>query len=86
MDNKLSYSDITSLAGELKTISGQIEDLISVLKDQDYIRIGDSGDIWTGDAAEAAHKTFEELTDKFPNFVKSVNDYSDYLVDIVAQR
>lgn len=85
-ENKLTYSEITSLAGQLKVVSGQIEDLLSVLKDQDYIRIGDNGDVWTGDAAETAHQTFENLAMKFPEFIASVNEYADYLVNVVAHR
>lgn len=84
--NKLSYSEIIALAGEMKKISGQIEDVISVLNDQDYIRIGDNGDVWTGDAACVAHQTFEELSNKYSKFLSVTNECADYLVNIVAQR
>lgn len=86
MEKNLTYSEITSLAGQLKMLSGQIDDLLSVLKDQDYIRIGENGDVWTGDAADMARQTFDELVAKFPDFVNSINEYADYLVNVVAQR
>ncbi len=86
MDNKLTYSEIISLAGNLKMVSGQIEDLLSVLKEQDYARIGDGGDVWTGDAALMARQTFDELVTRFPEFINSINDYADYLVNVVASR
>ena len=78
MDNKLTYSEIISLAGNLKMVSGQIEDLLS--------RIGDGGDVWTGDAALMARQTFDELVTRFPEFINSINDYADYLVNVVASR
>lgn len=84
--NKLSYSEIITLASEIKRISGQMEDIISVMRDQDYIRIGDNGDVWTGDAAVAAHQTFEELSNKYSKFLSVTNECADYLVNIVAQR
>ena len=85
-NTNLTYSQITTLAGNLKMLSGQIEDLLSVLKEQDYVRIGDNGDIWTGDAADMARQTFDELVAKIPNFINSINEYADYLVNVVAQR
>lgn len=84
--NKLSYSEVIALASEIKKISGQIEDIIANLNDQDYIRIGDNGDVWTGDAANVANRTFEELSSKYSKFLSTTNECADYLVNIVAQR
>ena len=79
-DNELTYSEITNLAGQLKVITAEIDGLLTTLKDQDYIRIGQNGDVWTGDAAEVAHQTFEDLFARFPEFSTSINEYADYLV------
>ena len=81
----LSYQEITALAGQLKMLSGSLDDLLNVIK-QDYTRIGDSGDIWTGDAANMAKQTFDDLVMKFPEFISSISEYADYLVNVVAQR
>lgn len=86
MKEKLTNSEIKELASQMKIISSKIEDLLSILKDQDYIRIGENGDIWTGDAADTAHQTFEDLVAKFPDFISSVNEYSDYLVNDLTER
>ncbi len=82
----LTYLEITSLASQLKSSLGKLEELMSILKDEDYVRIGDGGDVWTGDVATMAKQTFEELVVKFPDFVDSVSDYADYLVSVVAVR
>lgn len=82
----MNYSEIVDMAGELKQLSGQVEELISIIKNEDYTRFGDNGDIWTGDAAEVAHQTFEKLVDKVPSYVNSVNEYADYLVKSVEKN
>ena len=83
--NNLTYSEITSLAGQLKTLSSQINEVIQTIN-LDYKRIGDGGDIWTGDAADTARDTFDELTSKFPDFANAIDEFADYLVSVVAQR
>lgn len=85
-NNELTYSEITNLAGQLKVITAEIDDLLISLKEHDYIRIGQNGDIWTGDAADVAHQTFEDLIARFPEFGTSINEYADYLVNMVSQK
>ena len=85
MNKDLTYSEITSKAGNLRVISSQIDELLLSVK-EDYARIGDDGDIWTGDAAMVAHDTFDELVAKVPAYIKSINEYADYLVNVVAKR
>ncbi len=86
MSKKYNYSDITSMAGQLKLISSQISDILNELQNEQYSHIGDNGDIWTGDIANTSKQTFEDLTTRLPKFVESINEYADYLVKDVAQR
>lgn len=69
--------EISSLVGELKKTTSQVEELLSKLKDQDYIRIGENGDVWVGDAADIAHQTFDDLIANFPSFLQTLNNYID---------
>ena len=62
MSKKYNYSDITSMAGQLKLISSQISDILNELQNEQYSHIGDNGDIWTGDIANTSKQTFEDLT------------------------
>lgn len=82
----MSYSEVIDLAGELKQLSGQVEELTSIIKNEDYTRFGDNGDLWTGDAAEVAHQTFDKLVDRVPNYVNSINEFADYLVKKVEKK
>lgn len=73
--------EVDNLISQLKSYTNQIEDILSSLKDQDYIRIGESGDVWTGDVAESAHQTFDSLVVKFPEFSSLINEYSDNVLN-----
>lgn len=85
-NNELTHSELTNLVGELKDITVEIENLLTTLKDQDYIRIGQNGDVWTGDVADIAHQTFEDLVARFPEFSTSINEFADYLINISSQK
>ena len=56
------------------------------MKDQDYKRIEKNGDVWTGDVADIAHQTFEDLVARFPEFSTSINEFADYLINISSQK
>ncbi len=85
-NNELTYSEITNLAGQLKVITAEIDDLLVTLREQDYVKIGQDGDVWTGDAADVAHQTFEDLVARFPEFSVSINEYADYLVNMLSKQ
>ena len=80
-NNDFSYTDILSLASELKNISSQIGELIEITRN-DYKEIGLDGNIWTGSVANTSKQIFEDLAVKYHDFSKLNNEYCDYLVSL----
>ncbi len=86
MSNKseLSYSEVMNLASNMKKIASQIEEVSKALND-DYEKIGDYGNLWTGDAAMMTSEIFSELYSKSNEFLTIVNKYADYLVNNMVE-
>lgn len=82
--NELSYSELMKLAGDMKNISSQIEEIVEGLN-EDYKKIGDHGFIWTGDAATLTSEIFSELYSKNIEYLTLINKYADYLVNNVIE-
>lgn len=78
--------DFESLALSLKSISSKVENILDVIKEEDYVKIGSDGDIWNGEAANMARETFDELLARFPEFMEIIDNYADYLTNNLAKR
>lgn len=76
----LSYSEVMKLASELKVVAGQIDELVSVMKD-DFTEISYDGPAWSGDTANEVKNTFNNTVERVPNFVEQINGYADALVN-----
>ena len=79
--SKLSYGQIQSIADELKSSASQMESLLSEINGL-FGKIG-TDEVWNGTAAATTKARFDELSAKFPEFSKAVNDCSTYLVSAV---
>ena len=73
--------DVLNLIDQMNVTISQMEDILSILKDQEYIRIGEFGDIWTGDVAESTYQTFDSLYVKFRDFSNIVNKYTENIIN-----
>ena len=82
--NELSYSEILSLASDMKEIASQIEEVSNALND-DFEKFGEYGTIWTGDAATLASEVFSELYSKNNEYLAIINKYADYLVNNMVE-
>lgn len=79
MDNEYNLSSTEdSLNNKLIEISDRIEESIANLKD-DFDKIGVTGDVWTGNGANVAKETFDELITKYNSFVEINREYVGYL-------
>ncbi len=79
-NDELNYSEVMSLASELKVIAGQLDELLIILKD-DYSTIGIDGPVWSGTIAKEVKEVFDLTCNKTPLFVSQINNYADALVN-----
>lgn len=63
------------LLEQLKNTSSDIEKLLGTLSLEYYDKISKGGNIWTGDAAEIAKETFENLVTKYSIYNKKIEKY-----------
>lgn len=67
------------LLEQLKNTSSDIEKILCTLAEEDYIKIGKGGNVWTGDSAEIAKETFENLVAKCSMYNKKLGEYIEKL-------
>ena len=79
-NDELNYSDVMTLASELKVVAGQLDELLKIIK-EDYSSIDYDGPVWSGDTAKEVKDTFNLTCDKTPLFVTQINNYADALVN-----
>lgn len=79
--SKLTYGEIISLSDQLNSSSAQMESLLNEIKAL-FGNVGND-EVWSGTAAATTKETFDRLSAKFPEFSKSVEDCSKYLVSAV---
>jgi uncharacterized protein YukE len=79
--SKLSYSEITAKADNLKTYSGEMEKILQEVTNQ-FNKIG-TDEVWSGTAASQTKANFDALKAKFPEFYQSVSDCYTYLYSVV---
>lgn len=80
--SKLSYTQIQSLADQLKNSASSMETLLTEIKAL-FEKIG-ADDVWSGTAASNTKEEFDALSAKFPEFSQSITDCYNYLVQVVA--
>lgn len=80
-DIKLTYDELESIANELKNSSTAMEEILRDITNE-FEKIGND-DTWSGTAANETKITFNELSRKFPEFSKAVEDCYKYLTQIV---
>ena len=80
--SKLSYTQVSSLAEQLKSSSSEMETLLSEIKAL-LDKVGND-DTWSGTAASNTKETFDTLSAKFPEFSTAINDCYKYLMSVVA--
>lgn len=66
------------LLEQLDKTSSEIENVLNTLI-EDYSNIGKGGCIWTGDAAEIAKETFNNLVTKYSIYNKEIKKYIEKL-------
>lgn len=80
MDVQLTYEDMEAIASELKTSSETMESILNEVKGE-FENIGDE-ETWAGTAASATREKFDELSQKFPEFVEAVESCYTYLTQV----
>ena len=79
MDNEYNINLIEDdSSNKLIELSMKIEDCINNLE-KSFKRIGDNGDVWTGEVSNIAKETFEELITKYYEFRDLDKKYIEYL-------
>lgn len=78
---KLSYSELETIANQLKSSSEAMNEILSGVK-VEFSKIGDE-ETWSGTAASETKVVFDELSAKFPEFVQAVDDCYNYLIGTV---
>lgn len=78
---KLSYSELETIASQLKSSAESMNDILNNVK-MEFSKIGDE-DTWSGTAASQTKDVFDELSAKFPEFVQAIDDCYNYLVGTV---
>jgi|GEM_PF-1400367 len=81
-NSKVDYASISSYANELKTVSNDMQQILTETQ-QLMNNIGNS-DTWSGTSASAMQDTFKQITDKFAGFYDSVMDAANYLDKVVS--
>lgn len=79
--SKISYEQILSLAGQLKTNAQNMEQLLNEVK-MLLNQIGNSN-AWTGTSAMAAKTRFDALSAKFPEFYNATSKCHTHLISVV---
>ena len=74
---RIDYGQVQAMADQLNSSSIQMENLLTEIKNL-FDKIG-TEEVWSGTAASATKETFDQLSGKFPEFSKSVNEYYKYL-------
>lgn len=60
---------------EITNTTKEIKIILEKLNNELFSKIGNSGNIWTGDAAKVASTTFETLNTKFNMFEQKLNKF-----------
>ena len=60
---------------EIMNTTKEINIILEKLKDELFSKIGNSGNIWTGDAAVIASTTFETLNTKFNMYEQKLKKF-----------
>jgi len=79
--SKVSYTEVLSMAEQLHSSSGSMADLLTEIKAL-FDKIG-TEEVWSGTAASATKETFDQLSGRFNDFSKSVDDCYTYLKSVV---
>ena len=58
---------------EIKETTKEIRDILDKLKKEFFSKVGNSGNIWTGDAAVVASSTFDTLYTKYNMYEQKLN-------------
>lgn len=78
----LTYGQIQAISQNLKSLSSSMESNLGEIKTL-FDNVGNE-EYWAGSSASSAKAEFDQLSAKFPEFSKAVNDCAAYLDSVVA--
>lgn len=80
--SKLSYSQVQSIAEQLKSDSSTMSTLLDTDIKSLFNKIG-TDDVWSGTAAAETKARFDTLSAKFNEFYEAIQDCCNYLNNVV---
>lgn len=80
---KLSYGQIQSIADQLNDASNKMETLLEEIKVL-FAKIGTDG-VWSGTSASETKAEFDTLSSKFPEFLQTVIDCRQHLLNVLER-
>ena len=80
--SNITYAQVETYASELKSAATRMEEILNAVKGE-FNKV-DSAGVWSGDAAGSVRAEFDQLSTKFPEFSKAVNECANHLNSVVA--
>ena len=80
--SNITYAQVESIASELKNAASRMEEILNAVRGE-FNKV-DSAGVWSGDAAGVIRAEFNQLSAKFPEFSRAVNECATHLNEVVA--